>query len=61
MKHQALFSSKDTSKKIKLLSAAILLGVPYQMLLWTGSVSVAQRDVQCQPRPAQYLSFIQIF
>ena len=25
MKHQALFSSKDKSKKIKVLSAAILL------------------------------------
>ena len=26
MKHQAFFSSKDISKKIKVLSAAILLG-----------------------------------
>ena len=26
MKHQALFSSKNKSKKIKVLSAAILLG-----------------------------------
>ena len=26
MKHQALFSSKDKSKNIKVLSAAILLG-----------------------------------
>ena len=26
MKHQALFSSKDKSKKIKMSSAAILLG-----------------------------------
>ena len=30
MKHQALFSSKDKSKKIKVLSAAILLGCSCQ-------------------------------
>ena len=34
MKHQALFSSKDKSKNIKVLSTAILLGLSIRVKLF---------------------------